>query len=90
MQRSYHRHLVPIQRDGIVLAVLIDGFLAGDKRQGFHLAFQIFIFAFVDAQPEHDQALSAGPAFGFSHADNSVLAFCAKNLAESGCGFTGY
>jgi hypothetical protein len=59
LNRFHYGHLIFIQRHGEIFTILISEFLADDKGQGIHLPFFVFVFTFVNTQPEHDFAFSA-------------------------------
>lgn len=57
------------------IAVLFGKVFADDKGQGVCASFNIVLFSFIDAQPEHKLAFSRGADLHFSYPHYRVLAF---------------
>lgn len=81
-RRIHHRHTGFIQRNNKRLPVLLDDVLGCDKGDGARFRFDIIIFTFVNARPEHDFGFSVGAYFRFPDAHDSITAFFFKQFAE--------
>ena len=79
----HSRHAGFIKRNGVVHAVLLRKLLVDNERHGLHFAFLVLVFAFVNAQPEHELTFSASANFYFADADNGVPTLCTKKFAQS-------
>lgn len=73
---------VCIQRNSVSLAVLVCYFFAKDKRQRVNLNFNIAVFAFINAQPEHNNRFSARANLGFTHPKHCTFIFSLKEGAQ--------
>jgi hypothetical protein len=83
IQRLNVKSLMFVQSNGKRPAVLVGQIFVDDKGYCVNFAFNVVVFAFVNAQPEHEFRFSAGAHFGFAHAHYRLfVVLCGKKRAQ--------
>jgi len=76
------KSLVFVQDNRKLRAVLVSQVFVDDKGYRINFSFNVVVFAFIDAQPEHKLRLSARAHLCFAYTHNGLLVvLSARNLA---------
>lgn len=86
-----HGHSVFVELHFVPVAVLLQQILVYHEGQGAGRAVHVFVFLYIiNAQPEHDLALSAVAYLGFADADKGVAALVPQQVSKPLGSFSGY